>query len=57
MKPKLLYLKQVSYFQRAGGRTEGPVTVRGVCAVVVKIRGGEEGRNGLSGWEIRGKNF
>jgi len=44
-------------FQRADGRIEGPLTVRGGRAFVTKFRVGEEGRYGLSACETRGKNF
>jgi hypothetical protein len=39
------------------GRMEGPLTVRGACAFVLKFWGDEEGRCGLSIWKIRGKDF
>jgi hypothetical protein len=39
------------------GRMEGPLTVRGGCAFVVKFGGGAEGRWTVSILEIRSKNF
>jgi hypothetical protein len=36
---------------------EGPLTVVGGRAFVVKFRSGEEERYTLSIWEIRGKDF